>query len=174
MAFSPNVPGDDEIALNAKRDCIQDLKDWMIRDQFKLNDHKTEFLLIGTKQQLEKVNFSSVTVGDALIEAKSKVRNVGNMSIHVSKLCASAFYHLHNIGHIRKFLSVDATKALVHAFAHPRRLLQQSFIWSACHTNQQSATCFKCCCEAGMSRAALLSRYILFARAALATGKTAD
>ena len=54
-----------------------------------------------------------------------------------------------------------------------RKLLQQSFIWSACHTNRQSATCFKCCCEAGMSRAALLSRYTLFARAALATGQTA-
>ena len=50
----------------------------MIRDQLKLNDDKTEFLLIGTKQQLEKVNFSSITVGDALIEAKSEVRNLGS------------------------------------------------------------------------------------------------
>ena len=111
MAFSPSVQGDDEIALNAMRDCIKDLKDWMIRDQLKLNDDKTEFLLIGTKQQLEKVNFSSITVGDALIEATSEVRNLGswfdshlNMSIHISKLCASAFCHLYNIGRIRKFL----------------------------------------------------------------------
>ena len=127
MAFSPSVPGDDEIALNAMCDCIKDLKDWMIRDQLKLNDDKTEFLLIGTKQQLEKVNFSSITVGDALIEAKSEVRNLGswfdshlNMSIHISKLCASAFCHLYNIGRIRKFLSSDATKALVHAFVTSR------------------------------------------------------
>ena len=70
----------------------------MIRDQLKLNDDKTEFLLIGTKQQLEKANFSSITVGDALTEAKSEVTNLGswvgshlNMSIHISKLCASAF-----------------------------------------------------------------------------------
>ena len=48
----------------------------MISDQLKLNDDKTEFLLIGTKRQLEKVNFSSITVGDALIEAKSEVRNL--------------------------------------------------------------------------------------------------
>ena len=121
MLYSPNVPGDDEIALNAMCDCIKDLKDWMIRDQLKMNDDKTEFVLIGTKQQLEKVNFSSITVGDALIDAKSEVRNLGsrldshlNMSFHISKLCASAFYHLHTIGRIRKFVSLDTTKALVH------------------------------------------------------------
>ena len=88
----------------------------MIKDQLKLNDDKTEFLIIGTKQQLEKVNFGSITVGDALIEAKSEVRNLGswfdshlNMSIHISMLCVSASYHLYNRGHICTFLSSDAT-----------------------------------------------------------------
>ena len=71
LSFRPSVPGDDEIVLNAMYDCIKDLKEWMTRDQLKLKDDKTEFFLIGTKQQLEKVNFSSITVGDALIEAKS-------------------------------------------------------------------------------------------------------
>ena len=36
----------------------------MIRNQLKLNDDKTEFLLIRTKKQLGKVSFSSITVGD--------------------------------------------------------------------------------------------------------------
>ena len=71
LSFSPSVPDDDEIALNAMYYCIKDLKEWMIRDKLKLKDEKTEFLLIGTKQQLEKVNFSSITVGDAFMEAKS-------------------------------------------------------------------------------------------------------
>ena len=71
LSFSPTVSGEDEIALNAMYDYIKDLKEWMIRDHLKLKDDKTEFLLIGTKQQLEKVNFSSTTVGDALMEAKS-------------------------------------------------------------------------------------------------------
>ena len=76
------------------------------------------------KLAIEKVNFSSITVSDALMEAKSEVRNLGswfdshlNMSIHISKLCDSAFCHLYYIGRIRKFLSSVATKALVHAFA---------------------------------------------------------
>ena len=36
----------------------------MISNQLKLNDEKTEFLLIGTKKQFGKVNFSSITIGD--------------------------------------------------------------------------------------------------------------
>ena len=42
--------------------------------------------------------------------------DAGDMSFHISKQCASAFYHLHNISRIRRFLSTDTTKALVHAF----------------------------------------------------------
>ena len=43
-----------------------------------------------------------------------------HMSSHISKQCASAFYHLHNISRIRRFLSTDTTKTLVHAFVTSR------------------------------------------------------
>ena len=87
-----------------------------------LNEDKTDFLLIGTHHQLLKVNFTCITVGSEVIECKSSVTNLGswfdsqlNMSVHISKLCATAVYHLHSISHIRRFLSFDSTKALVHA-----------------------------------------------------------
>ncbi|CAH3037771.1 unnamed protein product, partial [Porites lobata] len=38
------------------------------------------------------------------------------MSTHISKLCGVAFYHLHNIKRIRKYLSRESTEMLVHAF----------------------------------------------------------
>ena len=95
----------------------------MIEDRLMLNDDKTELMLIGTRQQLQKVNLNDITVGDTVVEAKSVVRNLGSwfdrnldMSSHISKQCASAFYHLHNISRIRRFLSTDTTKALVHAY----------------------------------------------------------
>ena len=50
-------------------------------------------------------------------------RNLGtwfdtNLSLvtHITKTCKAAFYHLHNIRRIRKFLTVESTKVLVHAF----------------------------------------------------------
>ena len=38
------------------------------------------------------------------------------MSSHISKLCSVALYHLYNIRRIRKYLSQEVTKTLVHAF----------------------------------------------------------
>ena len=32
LAFSPDAQGEDEAALNAMRDCIHDLRNWMLED----------------------------------------------------------------------------------------------------------------------------------------------
>ena len=93
LAFCPDKEGDDAIAIEAMRNCIKELRVWMARNRFLLNEDKTDFLLIGTLQQLLKVNFTRITVGSEVIECKSSVRNLGswfdsqlNMSVHISKL----------------------------------------------------------------------------------------
>ena len=100
------------------RKCIMDLRKWMIRDRLMLNDDK---------QQLAKVDINSITVGESVVNTKPVVRNLGSwfdsqlsMSTHISKLCSSAFFHLHYISRIRKFLSPGETKSLVHAFVTSR------------------------------------------------------
>ncbi|CAH3184142.1 unnamed protein product, partial [Porites evermanni] len=61
LAFSPDVQGDDASAVKAICDCIMDLRKWMIRDRLMLHDDKTEFLLLGTKQKLDKVDINRIT-----------------------------------------------------------------------------------------------------------------
>ena len=39
-----------------------------------LNDDKTEFLMIGTKQQLAKVNIDHILIGDSVIRPKGVVK----------------------------------------------------------------------------------------------------
>ena len=80
----------------------------MIEDRLMLNDDKAELMLIGTRQQLQKVNLNDITVGDTVVEAKLVVRNFDrnlDMSSHISKQCASAFYYLHSLSRIRRSLS---------------------------------------------------------------------
>ena len=47
--------------------CIEDLRQWMLLDRLKLNDDKTEYLLVGTRQQLDKLCDVPLAVGDHLI-----------------------------------------------------------------------------------------------------------
>ena len=126
LAFSPNTPAADS-AVQAMRDCIMDLRNWMINDRLLLNDDKTEFLLLGTRQQLAKVNIATITVGNTEVTSGTAVKNLGawldstlGMLTHISKTCSAAFYYLHNISRIRKFLSLEDTKTLVHAFVTSR------------------------------------------------------
>lgn len=50
-------------AVRAMEACISDVRGWMANDQLKLNDEKTEFLIIGSRQQLSKVKISAFHVG---------------------------------------------------------------------------------------------------------------
>ena len=78
LGIQSNVQGDDASAVKAMCDCIMNLRKWMITDRLMLNDDKTEFLLLGTKQQLAKVDINSITVGESVVNTKPVVRNLGS------------------------------------------------------------------------------------------------
>ena len=108
--------------------CIANISQWMHSDKLKLNSDKTECLLIGTRQQLQKVsNISTLSFGDSQIAPSCEVRNLGtwfdskmSMLSHINKTCSSAFYYLYNMRRIRKYLSRSVTESLVHAFITSR------------------------------------------------------
>ena len=100
-----------------------DVKDWMIANKLKMNDSKTEFMIIGSRQQLKKVEFDFIMVGDTSVKVVDHVRNLGayfdsclTMSKHIDVKCRNAFMHLYSIRKIRKFLTREACETLMHAF----------------------------------------------------------
>ena len=114
-------------AIHAMESCIEDIRHWMVSDRLLLNDEKTEFLLIGTRQQLIKVGFLPLRVGTIDLEPVNCVRNLGvwfdsmlSMETHINKVCSSGFYFLHNLRRIRKYLSQDCLVTLIHAFVTSR------------------------------------------------------
>ena len=111
----------------AIENCIRDVRTWTRDDKLMLKDYKTEFLIIGTERQLSRVSVDKIKIGQAEVSPVSSVRNLGtwfdsslDMSTHVTKACASAFYYVYNIRHIRKYLSRESTERLVHAFITSR------------------------------------------------------
>ena len=84
-----------------------------------INDVKTE----KWRQQLEKTSIESIIIGDTVIKPLERVRNLWSwfdahmrMNVHIGKLSSKAFRGLYNIRQIRKFLAVQSTKTLIHAF----------------------------------------------------------
>ena len=79
------------------QDCISEIRLWMLSNKLKINDSKTEFIILGGKRQLQKVTIQGLRVGDALISPSSNVRNLGfifdqnlSMDHHVTKVCRTA------------------------------------------------------------------------------------
>ena len=90
-------------------------------DGLKLNDDKTEFMIIGSRQQLEKVSVAELSVGDISVAPASAARNLGvlfdrnlKFDAQITKTCCTCYYYLHNIRNIRKYLTLDSTRCLVH------------------------------------------------------------
>ena len=65
LSFSPNDITGQVTALAAIERCINDMRSLMFKDKLMLNDDKTEFMLVGTRQHLAKVSISSIKVGEA-------------------------------------------------------------------------------------------------------------
>ena len=56
---------------------ITDIKEWMDANRLKMNSDKTEFILIGSKQQLQKKSTSEIVIYGQTIERSKKIKYLG-------------------------------------------------------------------------------------------------
>ena len=94
LSFKPDDLSSQQDPVTAMQNCTDDIRSRMEHDKLLLNDEKTEFLIIGTRQQLSKLNISSISVGTSAITKSSVVRNLGSyidfkpsMNSHINKVC---------------------------------------------------------------------------------------
>ena len=111
-----------EQAKSKMEACIDDIRQWMNQNFLKLNEEKTEILLVNAPWR-PQVPLETVRIGSENVTLSEKARNIGiiiNSSLsshdHVSAICQKSFYHLQNLWKIRKYLSRDSSETLVHAF----------------------------------------------------------
>jgi len=107
--------------------CIADIRLWMISHKLKLNDDKTEIIILTAPNQNTQVNCGNIVIGDSFVAPAASARNLGvifdhslTMESHIKMVSKNAYYHLRNIASIRNTLCVDSAKALVHAFISSR------------------------------------------------------
>ena len=127
ISFRADSRIDQETAVRTVEKCIDDIKRWMLAIRLKLNEGKPEVILIGTWQQLEKIDFNDIRVGSNVVTCVENAKNLGcwfdsqmKMDTHVTKCCKAAFFNLYKIRRISKFLDQHTTQILVQAFVISR------------------------------------------------------
>jgi len=103
--------------------CIREVREWVTSNMLKLNETKTEFLVIGSKHSRQAPGVSSISVGDSTVSAAHTARNIGaimddrlTMTEHVSSICKSSYAQLRSIAQVRRYLTQDAAATLIHSF----------------------------------------------------------
>ena len=127
ISFKPDSLSSENSAVSAIQSCISAIRSWLLANKLLINDTKTEFLIIGTRQQLSKIQIDSISVGESSISSSKEVRNLGawldntlSMSTQVSKVASSCFYYIYNIRRIRKYLSSEVCETLINALVTSR------------------------------------------------------
>ena len=118
----------DELLSKSKiESCITDIKSWMTINKLKLNDDKTEVIIITSPYNKSRHTISNIQVGDSYIDGSTHARNIGvmfdeviDMHQHIANICKSSTFHLRQIRAIKKYLTREAVEKLVHAFVTSR------------------------------------------------------
>ncbi len=100
---------------------VLDIRSWMVINFLKLNDLKTELLLIGSRYG-SLVPCSHIQIGNEHVPPSVSARNLGvnfdsgmTLEAHANSIVSAAFYHLKNICSIPNHLTHEALVTQVHA-----------------------------------------------------------
>ena len=121
--------------------CMSDVKAWATANMLKLNDNKTELMLVTSKRTKHLHNLpTSITIGNAQVPFKQSVKNLGltfdchlTMNSHVSNIARTCYFELRRLASIRRFLTSTATATLVSAFALSRIDYCNSLLFGSTH-----------------------------------------
>ena len=114
--------------LHTMQSCISDVKGLATANILKLNDNKTDLMLVTSKRTKYLRNLpTSMTIGNAQFPFKQSVKNLGStldchltMNAHVSNIARTSYFELCRLASIRRFPTSAATAALVSAFVLSR------------------------------------------------------
>ena len=99
----------------------------MANNFLKLNDSKTEFIMFGTDTNVAMIAKRTVSMGYSVVVPSGAVKNIGaklnsalTMEPQVNKILKSCYFQIRLLSKIRKYLTEDSAKSLVHAFVTSR------------------------------------------------------
>ena len=120
VSYNPMMSDELENAKQLIIQCIAEIRAWMLLHQLKLNNEKTEFIVLQSPHNLRVYGSPSLELPGLTLTSTDAVRNLGcyfdrHMQLDrlVSSYCSSAYYHLRLISRIRHLLTRDACHAAI-------------------------------------------------------------
>lgn len=100
---------------------------WLCSHCLKLNESKTEFILISSKKMVHYLQDIQLTIGNHKINLSKEVRNLGItmdchavMEQHVMILCCAAYGQLQVINRMKRHLDQQSLEIVIHALVSAR------------------------------------------------------
>ena len=127
--------------LHSIQSCMSEVKAKATSNMLKLNDNKTELMLVTSKRTKHLHSLpTSIAMGSAQIPFKQSVKNLGftldfllTMNAHVKKIARTCYFELRRLASIRRFLTSTATASLVSAFVLSRIDYSISLLFGSTH-----------------------------------------
>ena len=127
--------------LHSMQSCLSDVKAWATANMLKLNDNKTELMLVTSKRTKHLHSLpTSTTIGNAHIPLKNYVKNFGFTldrhlitNAHVSNISRTCYFELRCLASIRWFMRSAETATLVSAFVLSRIDYCNSLLFGSTH-----------------------------------------
>ena len=121
--------------------CISDVKAWATANMLKLNNNKTELMLVTSKRTKHLHNLpTSITIDNAQIPFKESVKNLGftldchlTMNSNVSNIARTCYFQLRRLASICRFLTNTATATLASDFVLSRIDCCNSLLFGSTH-----------------------------------------
>lgn len=119
IAFSPQHQAETLSRLSSTLDLVHS---WLTSNRLVVNPSKTEYLIIGSKQQCAKISLPTVNFKGNILSPTPTVRNLGvtldsdlSLTKHISSICSSSFYIIRQIRQIRASLDQNTCVLLCNA-----------------------------------------------------------
>ena len=111
---------DIDITIENINEVLKSVKEWMDFKHLKLNENKTEYMLIGKKDSLRILSGTNITINGNVVQTAERVKDLGvtidsNLTLNsqINNVVRTTGYHLRNIAFIKKYIDEDSMKKLV-------------------------------------------------------------
>ena len=106
---------------------ICDIDEWMDTSRLCLNADKTQFIWLGSRQQMDKININKILLSSSTVPLSNSVKDLGvmldgrlSLSQYISTLCKSCFFQLRQLRTVKRCMPKHSRETLVHAFVSSR------------------------------------------------------